>query len=71
METEDNKIGLIAGEGDFPIILAQSLKNKNYEVIAICFSNNQKEKLKKLFLKFLKFLLVSLESLLKFLKKEK
>lgn len=47
MEPENNKIGLIAGEGDFPIILAQSLKNKNYEVIAICFSNNQKEKLKK------------------------
>ncbi len=48
METEDNKIGLIAGEGEFPIILARSLKSKNYQVIAVCFSGNQKENLKKI-----------------------
>jgi DUF1009 family protein len=49
MELEDNKIGLIAGEGEFPIILAQSLKDKNYEIVAVCFSNDQKEKLKKVY----------------------
>ncbi|PMP69251.1 MAG: DUF1009 domain-containing protein [Thermodesulfobacterium geofontis] len=47
MDLEDNKIGLIAGEGEFPIILARTLKDKNYQIVAICFSNEQKEKLKK------------------------
>lgn len=46
MDTEENKIGLIAGEGEFPIILARSLKEKNYQIVAVCFSNDQKEKLK-------------------------
>ncbi len=48
MDSEVNKIGLIAGEGEFPIILARSLTNKNYQVIAVCFSGNQKENLKKI-----------------------
>ncbi len=45
---DNSTIGLIAGDGDFPIILAQSLKNKNCKVVAICFSKEQEKRLKKI-----------------------
>lgn len=41
----DKRIGLIAGEGEFPLILAKELKEKGYKVVAICFSQEQKERL--------------------------
>lgn len=40
------KIGLIAGEGEFPLILAKELKDRAYEIVAVCFSQEQKGRLK-------------------------
>jgi len=71
MELEDNKIGLIAGEGEFPIILAQSLKDKNYEIVAVCFSNDQKEKLKKFTSKVFKISIGQFGKLIEIFKENK
>lgn len=68
MDLEENKIGLIAGEGEFPIILARSLTNKNYKIIAICFSNDQKEKLKKFTSKVFKISIGQFGKLIKIFK---
>jgi len=68
MEVEDNKIGLISGEGEFPVILARSLKNKNYEIIAVCFSNGQKERLKKFVSEVFKISIGQLGKLIKIFK---
>lgn len=68
MDSEDNKIGLISGEGEFPIILAQSLKKKNYEVVAICFSYKQKFKLQSLVSEVFKISIGQLEKLIKIFK---
>jgi len=45
-EETNPKIGLIAGEGEFPLILAKELKNLNYEVIAVTFSRGQEKNLR-------------------------
>lgn len=71
MDTEENKIGLIAGEGDFPILLANTLKRKDYEVIAICFSNNQKEKLNRFLQQVFKISIGELGKLIKIFKERK
>ncbi|MCD6489431.1 MAG: UDP-2,3-diacylglucosamine diphosphatase LpxI, partial [Thermodesulfobacterium sp.] len=68
MEAEDNKIGLISGEGEFPVILARSLKDKNYEIIAVCFSNRQKERLKKFTSEVFKISIGQLGKLIKIFK---
>ncbi|MBO8143092.1 MAG: UDP-2,3-diacylglucosamine diphosphatase LpxI [Thermodesulfobacterium sp.] len=68
MEVEDNKIGLISGEGEFPVILARSLKDKNYEIIAVCFSNGQKERLKKFVSEVFKISIGQLGKLIKIFK---
>jgi len=71
METEENKIGLIAGEGEFPIILARNLKEQNYQVVAVCFSNDQKEKLKNLASEVFKISIGQFGKLIKIFKERK
>jgi len=63
-------IGLIAGEGDFPLILARALKGKNYRVVAICFSKEQEEALKFLTDKVFKISIGQFGKLIKIFKKE-
>jgi len=48
MDDKSSQIGLISGEGEFPLILAKSLKNKGYSVYAVCFSKEQEKNLKSL-----------------------
>ncbi len=38
-----NKLGIIAGEGKFPILIAKEAKTKGWEVFVICAKNNAKE----------------------------
>jgi DUF1009 family protein len=47
-DKSSSRIGLIAGEGEFPLILAKSLKSKGYSVYAVCFSKEQEKNLKEL-----------------------
>lgn len=37
------KLGLIAGEGKFPILIAREAKNKGVQVFVLCAKNNAKE----------------------------
>lgn len=71
MNVEENKIGLIAGEGEFPIILANNLKRKNYEVVAICFSDNQKDRLKNFVSEVFKISIGEFGKLIKIFKEKK
>lgn len=47
-EESNSKIGLIAGEGEFPLILAKALLNFNYRIVAVTFSKNQEKRLQKI-----------------------
>lgn len=47
MDDSQPLIGLIAGDGEFPIILVQALKKKNYKIVCVCFSKDQERRLKK------------------------
>ena len=38
-----NKLGIIAGEGKFPILIAKEAASKGVEVFVICAKNNAKE----------------------------
>ncbi len=64
------KLGLISGEGDFPIILVKELLKKDYEVLAITFSKKQSEKLKKYLSKVYLIYIGQLEKLIEIFKKE-
>lgn len=69
-EDSNSKIGLIAGEGDFPIILAKELKKRNYEVIAITFSRGQERRLKELASKVYHIYIGQFQKLIDIFKKE-
>ncbi len=68
---KDSIIGLIAGEGEFPIILAQSLKKRNYQVVAVCFSKNQEKTLKKVIKDVYEIPIGQLNKLIKIFKDKK
>lgn len=71
MSEEPNpKIGLISGEGDFPLILSKELQNLGYEVVAITFSRGQEKRLKELASRVYQIYLGQLEKLIKIFKKE-
>jgi DUF1009 family protein len=63
-------IGLISGEGEFPLILAKSLKNKGYSVIAVCFSKEQEKKLETLVSKVYRIKIGQFGKLIKIFKNE-
>ncbi len=69
-EPLSNKIGLIAGEGEFPLLLAKNLKNLNYSVVAVTFSGGQKKNLQKLVDKVYQIYIGQLEKLINLLKGE-
>ncbi|MFN3406373.1 MAG: LpxI family protein [Caldimicrobium sp.] len=64
------KIGLISGEGEFPLILAKELKNSNYQVVALTFSKNQTKNLQKIVDKVHQIYIGQLEKLIKIFKEE-
>ncbi|MFN3921329.1 MAG: LpxI family protein, partial [Caldimicrobium sp.] len=71
IEEHSSKLGLISGEGEFPLILAQELKKLNYKVIAITFSKGQEKKLQTLVDKVYQIYIGQLEKLINLFKKEK
>ncbi len=68
---EKGCIGIISGEGEFPVILAKALKNKGYRVVAICFSEDQKDRLEPFVHKVFKISIGQFGKLIKIFKKEK
>ncbi|MFN3505053.1 MAG: LpxI family protein [Caldimicrobium sp.] len=70
-DIESSKIGLISGEGDFPLILAKELKDLNYQVIALTFSRNQAKNLQKIVDRVHQIYIGQLEKLIKIFKEEK
>lgn len=69
-EEANPKIGLISGEGEFPLILAKELKNLDFEVIAVTFSRGQEKRLKELASRVYQIYLGQLERLIEIFKKE-
>ncbi|MDM7202884.1 MAG: UDP-2,3-diacylglucosamine diphosphatase LpxI [Thermodesulfobacteriaceae bacterium] len=69
-ENHSHKIGLISGEGEFPLLLAKELKKLNYYVVGITFSRTQEKKLQSMVDKVYHLYVGQLEKLIKTLKKE-
>lgn len=67
---ENQVIGLISGEGEFPLILANSLLKQGYTVKAVCFSNKQEKALSKFGIKVKKLRIGQLGKLIEFFQKE-
>jgi UDP-2,3-diacylglucosamine hydrolase len=65
-----NKIGLIAGNGRFPIIFAQNARKKDVEIIAIAINEETSKELDKFVNKIYWLGVGELEKLLKILKEE-
>jgi UDP-2,3-diacylglucosamine hydrolase len=65
-----NKIGLIAGNGRFPIIFAESAKKKGVEIVAIGINEETSRELEKVVDKIYWLGVGELEGLLKILKEE-
>lgn len=65
-----SKIGLIAGEGDFPLILAKELLNLNYQIVAVTFSRNQERKLQNIVHKVFRIYIGQFQKLIDIFKKE-
>jgi len=63
-------IGLISGEGEFPLILTKSLLNQGYSVVAVCFSRGQLKALSSLGAKAIKLRIGQLGKLINTFKKE-
>lgn len=70
MDDVNSSIGLIAGEGDFPLILAKELKKNNYRVVAVTFSRSQEKNLKPFVDKVYQIYLGQLERLIEIFKYE-
>ena len=64
-------VGIISGEGEFPLILARSLKKRGYKVVAVCFSNAQEKLLKTEVDRVYTLKIGQLGKLIKVFKKEK
>ncbi len=60
------RIGLISGDGGFPLILAQSLKKQGYSIYGVCFSKEQEKNLIPLCTKVEKIYLGQLNKLMDF-----
>ncbi len=71
MKETESLIGLVAGEGEFPIILAENLKKKNYQIVSVCFSKDQMEKLKNYSTEVYQIYIGQLEKLIKIFKEKK
>lgn len=71
MDEVNPLIGLVAGEGEFPIILAENLKKKHFQIIGICFSKSQREKLKNYSEEVHQIYIGQLEKLMKIFKERK
>ncbi|AIH04161.1 MAG: Uncharacterized protein XD42_0585 [Thermodesulfobacterium sp. 37_54] len=67
---ETTSVGLISGEGEFPLILAQVLKKQGYRVVAVCFSKEQKRRLDPLVNRVEEVGIGQLGKLIKIFKKE-
>ncbi len=63
-------IGLISGEGEFPVLLAESLRNRGYLVIAVCFSKEQENRLKNFTTRVYRIKIGQFGKLIKIFKKE-
>lgn len=70
MDEGNSNIGLIAGEGEFPLILAKELKAQNFKVIALTFSKGQEKNLQPLVDKVYHIYLGQLERLIEIFKRE-
>lgn len=70
-EESPSKLGLISGEGEFPLILAQELRKLNYKVIAVTFSKGQEKKLQTWVDKVYQIYIGQLEKLINIFKNEK
>lgn len=71
MEEGNSKIGLIAGEGPFPLILAEELKARNFQIVALTFSKSQAKSLQPLVDRIYQIYIGQLEKLIEIFKKEK
>ncbi len=69
-EESNPKIGLIAGEGEFPLILAKELLNFNYRIVAVTFSKNQEKRLQEFADKVYRIYIGQFQKLIDLFKKE-
>lgn len=69
-EESSSKIGLIAGEGEFPLILAKELLNFNYRIVAVTFSKNQEKRLHEFADKVYRIYIGQFQKLIDIFKKE-
>ncbi|MCS7150092.1 MAG: UDP-2,3-diacylglucosamine diphosphatase LpxI [Caldimicrobium sp.] len=70
MDEGSSKIGLVAGEGAFPLILAEELKTQGFSLIALTFSRNQAKNLESYAKKVYQIYIGQLEKLIEIFKKE-
>ena len=69
-EEDSPKIGLIAGEGEFPLILAKELLNSKYRIVAVTFSKTQEKKLQDLVDKVFRIYIGQFQKLIDIFKQE-
>lgn len=68
--TLSKKIGLVAGNGELPVVLARTAKNSGIEVVAISLSSDNKNLLKRFCSKVYSYGPGQVEKILEILKKE-
>ena len=66
----DSKIGIIAGNGDFPLEFVKNANKENIKVVALCIKGEVKEEMKELAYKYYEIKVGEVGKALKILKKE-